>query len=305
MEQSILVIKVDGIWKVNNWAFLFRDLDNIYSELILLEHFSIKIQRGKSNLEVIGIPPLNISDDWQVDYTKEEKEKKEKIARKQFENLRTNIEFFFKYYSSHIWLDKLPTNSKDEFRYDIELSKLNRKYDYESDHQITGMWSGFTKKNPTVQKIRFSSPGWIELLGSLNPFKLIADGVRDWRKENTEREKNKNQLEISSAQLNLEREKLNLNDSIEHKKLQIEEEKLRSNERIEITKVKAEIVKYLLETSYPLKENIDTKLYSDVLNKVSEDVEEKLIELSKNELITDIKIINPKKKKQRKKGESK
>jgi len=38
-----------------------------------------------------------------------------------------------------------------------------------------------------VLSIRLESPGWIELVGSLNPLKVIADFITHWRSENTKR----------------------------------------------------------------------------------------------------------------------
>jgi hypothetical protein len=38
-----------------------------------------------------------------------------------------------------------------------------------------------------VGSIRFESPGFFEVLGSLNPLKLVADFITNWRAENTKR----------------------------------------------------------------------------------------------------------------------
>jgi len=39
----------------------------------------------------------------------------------------------------------------------------------------------------TVGAIRISSPGWIDLVGSLNPLKVVADFITNYRAENTKR----------------------------------------------------------------------------------------------------------------------
>jgi len=38
-----------------------------------------------------------------------------------------------------------------------------------------------------VKSVEFSSPGWIEVIGSLNPLRVVADAVAQWRAENRER----------------------------------------------------------------------------------------------------------------------
>lgn len=41
-----------------------------------------------------------------------------------------------------------------------------------------------------VDAIAYASPGWIQLIGSWNPLKVLADFVSKWRAENTKREAN-------------------------------------------------------------------------------------------------------------------
>ena len=41
-----------------------------------------------------------------------------------------------------------------------------------------------------LHRIHIASPGFVELIGSLNPIKIMADFITDWRKENTQRQKN-------------------------------------------------------------------------------------------------------------------
>jgi hypothetical protein len=38
-----------------------------------------------------------------------------------------------------------------------------------------------------VDAIRFQSPGWLQIVGNLNPLKVIADFISKWRTENTKR----------------------------------------------------------------------------------------------------------------------
>lgn len=40
-----------------------------------------------------------------------------------------------------------------------------------------------------VNSIRYGSPGWFELIGNLNPLKVLADAVTEYREQNTIRER--------------------------------------------------------------------------------------------------------------------
>jgi hypothetical protein len=54
---------------------------------------------------------------------------------------------------------------------------------------------------PALKSVQYSSPGWIELLGSWNPIKVIADTISEWRKQNTEREKNRQQADLEAMRI--------------------------------------------------------------------------------------------------------
>lgn len=60
-----------------------------------------------------------------------------------------------------------------------------------------------------VAAIRLESPGWINLLGHLNPLKTIADFISKWRAENTKRMKLAMDSNVRREELALEREKMN------------------------------------------------------------------------------------------------
>jgi hypothetical protein len=60
-----------------------------------------------------------------------------------------------------------------------------------------------------VAAIRLESPGWINLLGHLNPLKTIADFISKWRAENTKRIKLEMDSNARREELALEREKMN------------------------------------------------------------------------------------------------
>lgn len=60
-----------------------------------------------------------------------------------------------------------------------------------------------------VGAIRLESPGWVNLLGHLNPLKTIADFISKWRAEDTKRMKIGIDAGFERDRLTLEREKMN------------------------------------------------------------------------------------------------
>ena len=48
-----------------------------------------------------------------------------------------------------------------------------------------------------IESIRYGSPGWFEFIGNLNPLKVIADAIKEYREQNTIRERDKQQAEIA------------------------------------------------------------------------------------------------------------
>lgn len=59
-----------------------------------------------------------------------------------------------------------------------------------------------------IRSLHYESPGWIEFLGSLNPLKVVADAINQWRIQNTLREKNKQDAVLKEMKLKLEFMKL-------------------------------------------------------------------------------------------------
>lgn len=57
-----------------------------------------------------------------------------------------------------------------------------------------------------VNSIRYGSPGWIEFIGNLNPLKVIADAVGEYREQNTIRERDRQQAEIARKKNRMEAE---------------------------------------------------------------------------------------------------
>lgn len=52
-----------------------------------------------------------------------------------------------------------------------------------------------------VVSISFASPGWVELIGSLNPLKVLADAIVEWRKQNVEKEKIRQEAETERLRI--------------------------------------------------------------------------------------------------------
>jgi hypothetical protein len=53
-----------------------------------------------------------------------------------------------------------------------------------------------------VDAVRIESPGWVQLIGHLNPLKTIADFITKWRAENTKREQMRRKAAFDTEQAN-------------------------------------------------------------------------------------------------------
>lgn len=66
-----------------------------------------------------------------------------------------------------------------------------------------------------IDAVRIESPGWLQVVGNLNPLKVIADFVSKWRAENTRR------LAVQ-VNANVERERSRTHAAIEHERIRTE-----------------------------------------------------------------------------------
>jgi hypothetical protein len=57
-----------------------------------------------------------------------------------------------------------------------------------------------------IESIRYGSPGWFEFIGNLNPLRVIADAIREYREQNTIRERDKQQAEIAKEKNRMDAE---------------------------------------------------------------------------------------------------
>lgn len=62
----------------------------------------------------------------------------------------------------------------------------------------------------TLLKVEYGSPGAAEVVGALNPLKVIGDGIRDWRHENTIRTENEEAVRLEGRRLDQEQERIDI-----------------------------------------------------------------------------------------------
>lgn len=126
----------------------------------------------------------------------------------------------------------------------LRNSRAHESRDFSEDSTVRNLWHGteahyflnkitpdevFEKAGPPIQSlvpvvrelsgrlilasVSYGSPGWIEMLGSLNPLKVIADVIKDWREQNTTRMQNELHAET-------ERQKNRLHAETEQRRIQ-------------------------------------------------------------------------------------
>lgn len=62
----------------------------------------------------------------------------------------------------------------------------------------------------TLLKVEYASPGAAEVVGALNPLKVIGDGIQDWRHENTIRAANEEAARLEDRRLDQEQQRINI-----------------------------------------------------------------------------------------------
>jgi hypothetical protein len=55
-----------------------------------------------------------------------------------------------------------------------------------------------------VDSISYASPGWLQVIGDMNPMRVLADFITKWRAENTKREANQMKYEIERFRIQSE-----------------------------------------------------------------------------------------------------
>lgn len=137
-----------------------------------------------------------------------------------------------------------------------------------------------------INSIEYSSPGWLEIIGNLNPLKVVADIIANWRKENTERKRNEQQAESDERKEYIEVEKIQSQERIEREKIQ-------SQERIEMAKLKTDFAKALLENGKPLRGISRPDNLERLLGLIGSSTEDTLSDIAKDTRVKNVKALPP------------
>lgn len=281
----ILRIYVDSKWNLADWTKLFSDIEIAYSGLLIFEYISKRrkdLQEFEKKLDNIGLGILKTIYQYQINDV-------------------------FKSYqkSSLIFPDKF----WKDYSFLAPKNLLN-----DETRNFISFWDEFPQQRLIVDKIRYASPGWMELIGSLNPLKVIADIIRDWRKENTERLRINQQFQLDKERLELEKAKLltqakydndNLKANekkseneagIELRKIDLEQARIVSNENIELNKIQFELFQSILTSSPSFKEVVENEVNNENIEGTKSVLIEKIKNLVKNPMIINIDLEKPTKR---------
>lgn len=219
--RKILKVRIDGRWNISLWNNLLQDIDDLYNFLLIIKHLVSEINKTDLMFSI------------------DQDEELLKLYNSQIADL-------------NLYLRSL--RSSLEYISFVERPIAYWKGKSESDLSVYGLQEHYI----LVRKIRYGSPGWIELLGNLNIFKVIADAIAAKRKEDTDRikiakqheidqVKIANQHEIDQKKLEIDNNKIESDSIIEQKKIKLEGARLRSSERIENNKLKAQLLTEILK----------------------------------------------------------
>jgi hypothetical protein len=103
-----------------------------------------------------------------------------------------------------------------------------------------------------IDAVRLESPGWIQIIGHLNPLKVIADFISKWRAENTKRKKIQSDEKRAEGALAFERERMRRAFALEILRLTPEADRHRAAERL------SEIAEYSINPSISALERVAT-----------------------------------------------
>jgi hypothetical protein len=105
---------------------------------------------------------------------------------------------------------------------------------------------------PAIDALRLESPGWIQIIGNLNPLKAISDFITKWRAENTKRMKIQSEENRDKAALAFERERMHRAFALEVLRQMPESNRPRAAERL------SEIAEYAITPSTSALERLAT-----------------------------------------------
>jgi hypothetical protein len=103
-----------------------------------------------------------------------------------------------------------------------------------------------------IDALRLESPGWVQIMGNLNPLKVIADFIAKWRAENTKRMKIQSEERRTEGALAFERERMHRGFALEVLRQMPESDRHRAAERL------SEIAEYSITPSISELERVAT-----------------------------------------------
>ncbi len=119
-----------------------------------------------------------------------------------------------------------------------------------------------------VKGIQYTSPGWIDLIASLNPLKVIAESIDNWRK------------------VNLERDKITHDTELERMRIQAQQE-------TEKLRIQSELAKVLIQNAGSLLGARSGPRFERVLQSVLNPTERIVAEIAKDDRIVNARLLSP------------
>ncbi|HKQ06136.1 MAG TPA: hypothetical protein VJ464_13455 [Blastocatellia bacterium] len=234
-EIGILRIEIDGGWSTYEFSSLLTNLRDAYLDINMIIFFSRQVESEYNSID-------------------------------RSRTISAGTRYF-----SDVW----ESETRKELEYiDSEIGrlKLSNTSTKLSLDLLKSIAQGYTT-DLYINSIEYSSPGWIEVIGNLNPLKILADVITSWRRENTERKK---------AELDGEKAA---------REASVEEERVRSQERIEMAKIKSDLLKTLVATGAPLRRVSNGAELERVLAIIDKQAGETVADISKDRRIGEVKVL--------------
>jgi hypothetical protein len=154
-----LRIEIEGSWTVQEFADLLLDMNDAYRRINTLEFFESAIRNEDSNIQYSSDPYSPSIPSTREDHS--------------FRNL-------FNGYTS----TSFATSPEGRISNQMQAATLEDRFELLA--KTAELYTGPV----LLSSISYSSPGWIEVVASWNPLKVIADLIIECKRQNTEREKN-------------------------------------------------------------------------------------------------------------------
>lgn len=118
-----------------------------------------------------------------------------------------------------------------------------------------------------VRRISYASPGWLDVIGGWNPLKVIADAISEWRRQNTEREKNRLDAEIKR-------------------------EKIRQEAETERLRVRGDVLKTVITSNAPLWQGSGSDRLVEVEQRILQPAQEFIQQLASDTRVGKVALLN-------------